>query len=65
MIIINDNKCIGCGQCDEFCRIGAIKFHTTSGYARAYIDKDICVNCKLCIKFVDCPGEAFKDVIID
>ena len=61
-IIIDSNDCIGCGQCDDFCKHGAIKFHSTSGYARAYINQDICTGCKLCISMLDCPGECFHEV---
>ena len=64
-IIIDSNDCIGCGQCDDFCKHSAIKFHSTSGYARAYIDQDVCTGCKLCISMLDCPGECFHEVTHD
>lgn len=70
-IIIDSNDCIGCGQCDDHFRdatkmvspgSGAIKFHSTSGYARAYINQDVCTGCKLCLTMLDCPGECFHEV---
>ena len=64
-IIIDSNDCIGCGQRDDFCKHGAIKFPWTLGYARAYINQDICTGCKLCITMLDCPGECFHEVTHD
>ncbi|WP_423792940.1 4Fe-4S binding protein [Methanocaldococcus indicus] len=51
-IKILDN-CVGCGTCVFSCQKRAIRT-----YGRAYIDKEKCVLCKICIKY--CPIKAIK-----
>lgn len=57
---INTDNCIACGMCQELCPIGAIEFKTTHGYARAEINKLVCIDCGSCLE-VDCPGEAIEE----
>jgi NAD-dependent dihydropyrimidine dehydrogenase PreA subunit len=55
---INSTGCIGCGQCAEACKMDAIEFHKTHGYAVAKINQDLCIDCGLCKKI--CPGECIE-----
>jgi len=48
------DRCVGCGNCVPFCLFGAI-----SSYGRAIISRDLCRECKLCIKY--CPIDAIVD----
>ena len=50
---------MGCGQCMDVCRLGAIDVEPTKGYSTCFIDQDICVNCGEC-KDV-CPGDAIEE----
>ena len=43
-MVVNSEKCIGCGQCVEVCPLDAI----TVKDRMAYIDYDICVECGNC-----------------
>lgn len=50
-----DNKCSGCGACFNICPVEAIKMVSNKeGFKIPYVDKKICVNCKLCEKA--CPN---------
>ncbi|MCR5586301.1 MAG: 4Fe-4S binding protein [Lachnospiraceae bacterium] len=46
-IVINDLKCVGCGQCIEGCPGNLIKLK--SGKAKIYREKD-CWGCTSCLK---------------
>ncbi len=62
-IIIDENKCCGCGYCEEFCKQDCIvmsnnKF-TTSGYALPeFVRPDQCNACGFCGKL--CPHYAIE-----
>ena len=42
---INDDKCIGCGMCEENCPANAIEY---LGEERFKINEDACVGCGTC-----------------
>lgn len=46
------NKCTGCFACKDICKHGAIQV-LNDGMPIPYVDKDLCVNCKMCEKV--CP----------
>lgn len=53
-MVINQEKCVGCGQCIPYCGPRAISFQNNT----AYIDLEICVECGNC-KFGNvCPRDA-------
>ena len=54
---INDDVCIGCGQCVMHCTVGAISLN--DGVAN--IDRDECVECGVCYRFKICPVGAIEE----
>lgn len=55
-------ECIACGNCVDFiekgyCPADAI-FLSGNKYKTAKIDQDKCIDCGLCLKEIDCLGEA-------
>jgi anaerobic carbon-monoxide dehydrogenase iron sulfur subunit len=56
-IVINDEKCIGCGLCQDICPIGAINMDNTGTIHKC----DLCINedHKECIE--SCPTNALKE----
>ena len=56
---IDEARCMGCGQCMDVCRLGAIDVEPTKGYSTCFIDQDICINCGECKDI--CPGGAIEE----
>ncbi len=52
---INDELCIGCGECLPYCPMGAIELESFT----ATINWDECVECGICVRQIECPVEAF------
>jgi NAD-dependent dihydropyrimidine dehydrogenase PreA subunit len=48
---INQDICIGCKRCINYCPVGAIGFADK----KAYIDLDECVECGACVRSAGCP----------
>ena len=62
--VIQTEKCIGCGKCQELCRFDAIRLNGPAndlGLTTSTVDPISCEGCKVCVEF--CPVEAieFKD----
>jgi len=51
---IDAAKCVGCGRCEEACRIGAIR--ARSQYGRRRVDQWMCEGCGVCERV--CPAGA-------
>jgi NAD-dependent dihydropyrimidine dehydrogenase PreA subunit len=54
-MIIDEDKCIGCESCLNWCPMGAIRM----GDEKAAIDQDQCVECNVCRRVEACPVDAF------
>ena len=50
-MIIDEDKCVGCGTCVPYCTVNAISL--IDGKAR--IDPDECVECYTCYRLWVCP----------
>ncbi|MFC2122329.1 DUF362 domain-containing protein [Bacteroidota bacterium] len=53
MIIVNQQRCVGCGQCVPFCPCQALKAWGTAEVIRAN-----CTDCLDCLDY--CPVEALE-----
>ena len=53
MVIVNEEKCVGCSQCVAFC-----PFEALEAWAVARIKYDECTECLECIDY--CPVEALE-----
>ena len=49
----NEEKCVGCGRCEEVCPHGV--FNVTDKKARI-VEKDMCMECGACA--MNCPANA-------
>ncbi|HHY42620.1 MAG TPA: 4Fe-4S binding protein [Thermoanaerobacterales bacterium] len=56
MALINYEKCVGCGNCIDYCPLEAISLKDD----KAHIDQDICTNCYVCIRNKVCPVGAIE-----
>jgi NAD-dependent dihydropyrimidine dehydrogenase PreA subunit len=54
-MFIDEDKCIGCESCINWCPMGAIKM----GEEKAAIDQAECVECNVCRRVEICPVDAF------
>jgi NAD-dependent dihydropyrimidine dehydrogenase PreA subunit len=55
---IDEEKCIGCKSCVEFCPNDALEFDEAAGKARVKNPYNCVVECKACAKL--CPGDAIE-----
>ena len=56
-MLIKQDRCIGCGQCVVICPVQAIKLNEDN---KAFIDRDICVECSTCYRAVNCPSKVIR-----
>jgi len=54
-VIIDLEKCTGCGTCEEGCPVEAIKVENE----KAVVDNETCVDCGTCIE--ECPEKAISE----
>ncbi len=55
---VDARKCVGCGECEEWCRGGAISIQDVEGRPQSVINPENCVGCAECI--LTCPEGAIK-----
>lgn len=51
LAVVETNRCVACGVCENTCPLGAIKIHRGC-YAK--VEQDRCVGCGKCVKV--CPA---------
>ena len=54
-IIIDEEKCIGCGVCIQYCNVDAIAVSEETGKVQV-VDLDSCIECHSCQQM--CPEKA-------
>lgn len=64
-MLINAEKCTGCGNCVAYCPVEAIRLDQSHPLAEtkkskkvAVIDFEECAECGVCLRSVKCPGKA-------
>jgi len=55
-MIIDQETCIGCGECVFTCTVKAISLNDE----KADIDRDRCVECGNCLRIAECPTDALQ-----
>lgn len=55
-MIIDQEICIGCGNCVFLCTVGAISLNNE----KAFIDRERCVECGNCLRVAQCPTDALQ-----
>ncbi len=56
VVEIVQDTCTGCGECLPFCTVAAISL----GEGAAKVDADLCVECRLCVRFSVCPTGSIR-----
>ncbi len=56
MILIDHEKCVGCGICAPYCTVGAIKVED----GLAIVDPHKCTDCYVCLRNKVCPTKAMS-----
>jgi NAD-dependent dihydropyrimidine dehydrogenase PreA subunit len=56
-IVIDEEKCIGCGICVEYCNVDAIRINEEKGIVEV-VDLELCIECHSCQQM--CPEKAIR-----
>lgn len=54
-VIVDQEKCTGCGTCEEVCPVEAINVESD----KAVVDEETCVDCGSCIE--ECQEKAISE----
>ncbi|MCQ2561171.1 MAG: 4Fe-4S binding protein, partial [Clostridia bacterium] len=60
-MIVNQEKCVGCGKCRIYCPVHAISVENR----KAKIDLEICTECANCLRADICPMGALEKVELE
>lgn len=65
MAQINQEKCIGCRQCQKYCSVDAIQYDASK--RKCFVDADQCVDCYVCVRQQKqfCVKQAFEPTPLD
>lgn len=55
-MVIDQDTCIGCGECLFTCTVGAMRQEDE----KAAIDRELCVECGNCLRIAECPTGALR-----
>lgn len=56
-MIVREELCVGCGQCQPYCPEGAIHYQNL----KSVVDQDACVECGSCERVKICPVDALAE----
>ncbi len=56
-MIINEQKCVGCGRCQPYCPTGAIRYRGV----KSVVDEEVCYECFTCKRAGICPVDAIAE----
>jgi Pyruvate/2-oxoacid:ferredoxin oxidoreductase delta subunit len=59
-MIIDKERCTGCGVCYPYCPVGAISPNESRESSASEINQDECVECGVCLRSRVCPTDAFE-----
>jgi len=54
--VVDKNTCVGCGNCEESCQVGAVSVSEEDRYAVVNLDR--CLGCGVCVS--NCPTESIS-----
>jgi len=60
---IDQDKCIACLECIDYCLVEAVKEDIAKG--EVFIDEDECVECSCCLRADICPSDAIWQPELD
>ncbi len=53
MVVVDEQKCVGCGICTHFCPVEALE-----GWGVIHLNRDKCLDCLDCVSA--CPVDALE-----
>ena len=56
MTVINQEKCVGCRNCQTYCTVDAIRYEGK----KCVVDQELCTECYVCLRQKVCPKDAIE-----